>query len=128
MLIPDLVVPGCTIMNCNRGTNDDRLCSQSAINGLATNYLFHNSCGSPITTLWFLILFFLEKAQYEAAMANKYGSNWRAQYPNFDASVIYECVGRMTHGKLGISDEAALLTRKKLRQGREVHKHTCYVR
>ena len=73
--------------------------------------------------MW-LFLFILEKAQYEAAMSNKHGPNRRTEHPNFDASVIYECVGRMTHGKLGISDEAALLRRKKLRQGREVHKHT----
>ena len=54
----------------------------------------------------------MEKAQYEAAMANKYGSNWRAQYPNFDASVIYECVGRMPHGKLGIANEAIAIAEK----------------
>lgn len=83
------------------------------INGLATNYLFHNSCSSYVTKFCLLILFiFLEKAQYEAAMANKYGLNWRAEHPNFDVSVIYECVGRMPHGKLGIADEAISIAEK----------------
>ncbi|PUZ44250.1 hypothetical protein GQ55_8G074900 [Panicum hallii var. hallii] len=45
-------------------------------------------------------------------MANKYGPNWRAEHPNFDASIIYECVGRMPHGKLGIADEAISIAEK----------------
>ena len=61
--------------------------------------------------MW-LFLFILEKAQYEAAMSNKHGPNRRTEHPNFDASVIYECVGRMTHGKLGIVDEAISVAEK----------------
>ncbi|KAG2609584.1 hypothetical protein PVAP13_4KG051000, partial [Panicum virgatum] len=35
-----------------------------------------------------------------------------AEHPNFDASFIYECVGRMTHGKLGIVDESISVAEK----------------
>nr|CAB3480941.1 unnamed protein product [Digitaria exilis] len=67
------------------GTKDGCLCSQSA------------------TDKW---------AQYEEAMVNKYGPNWKAEHPNFDASVIFEYVGRMSHGKLGIADEAISIAEK----------------
>ncbi|CAM0149178.1 unnamed protein product [Urochloa decumbens] len=45
-------------------------------------------------------------------MEIKYGPNWRAEHPNFDASVIYEYVGRMPHGKLAIADEAISIVEK----------------
>ncbi|CAL5028583.1 unnamed protein product [Urochloa decumbens] len=67
------------------GIDDGRLCSQSA------------------TDKW---------ALYEEAMEIKYGPNWRAEHPNFDASVIYEYVGRMPHGKLAIADEAISIVEK----------------
>ena len=40
-------------------------------------------------------MFFLEKAQYEEGMEKKYGTNWKIEHPELDASVIYECAGRM---------------------------------
>ncbi|RLM49185.1 hypothetical protein C2845_PMPSC055679 [Panicum miliaceum] len=45
-------------------------------------------------------------------MANKYEPNWRAEHPNFDISVIYECMGRMPHGKLLVADEAISISEK----------------
>lgn len=55
---------------------------------------------------------FLEKAQYEEGMEKKYGTNWKIEHPDLDASVIYECVGRMPHGKLGIGDGAISIAEK----------------
>jgi hypothetical protein len=56
-------------------------------------------------------------------MEKKYGTNWKTEHPELDASVIYECVGRMPHGKLGIGDGAisvdekeAIKTRKRSAQ------------
>jgi hypothetical protein len=68
-------------------------------------------------------MFFWKKAQYEEGMEKKYGTNWKTEHPELDASVIYECVGRMPHGKLGIGDGAisvdekeAIKTRKRSAQ------------
>jgi hypothetical protein len=54
----------------------------------------------------------LEKAQYEEGMEKKYGVNWKIEHPELDAGVIYECAGRMPHGKLGIGDGAISVAEK----------------
>jgi len=68
-------------------------------------------------------MFFLAKAQYEEGMEKKYGTNWKIEHLELDASVIYESAGRMPHGKLGIGDGAigmaekeAIKTRKRSAQ------------
>ncbi|XP_066309183.1 uncharacterized protein [Miscanthus floridulus] len=45
-------------------------------------------------------------------MGKKYGTNWKIEHPELDASVIYECAGRMPHGKLGIGDGAISIAEK----------------
>ena len=73
MLTLDLVVLGCTIMNYTEGQMMIVFVAKALqINGLANNYLFNNSCNSPVTKMWLLLLF-LEKAQYEAVIVNKHG-------------------------------------------------------
>ena len=57
-------------------------------------------------------MFIFEKEQYEEGMENKYGPNWRVVHLELDGAVIYECVGRMPHGKLGIADGAISISEK----------------
>ena len=45
-------------------------------------------------------------------MENKYGPNWRVVHLELDGAVIYESVGRMPHGKLGIADGAISISEK----------------
>lgn len=112
MLTLDLVVLGCTIMNYILGQMMVVFVAKVLlINGLVKHYYLITT-GVPVTIVRFLLLFFMEKAQYEEAMENKYGPNWKVEHPNFDASVIYEYVGRMSHGKLGIADEAITIAEK----------------
>ncbi|KAG2620628.1 hypothetical protein PVAP13_3NG177400 [Panicum virgatum] len=56
-------------------------------------------------------------------METKYGPNWKAEHPNFDAAVIYDNVGRMPHGKLGLGDEAISISEKEVIKTRKRSAH-----
>ena len=46
----------------------------------------------------------------------KYSTNWKIEHPKLDASVIYECAGRMPHGAISITEKEGSKTRKKIAQ------------
>jgi len=69
------------------------------------------------------VFLFFKKAQYSEAMEMKYGPNWKSEHPNFDAAVIYDNVGRMPHGKLGLGDEAISISEKEAIKTRKRSAH-----
>ena len=75
------------------------------------DYLADSSCSCLVTDPQ-LFYVCLEKAQYEEGMEKKYGTNWKIEHPELNASVIYECAGRMPHDKLGIGDGAISIAEK----------------
>lgn len=38
-------------------------------------------------------------------MKNSHGENWEEEHPDLDGQIIYEAVGRVPHGRLGIANE-----------------------
>nr|XP_045086571.1 uncharacterized protein LOC123494665 [Aegilops tauschii subsp. strangulata] len=42
---------------------------------------------------------------FDKAMKNAHGENWEEEHPDLDGQIIYEAVGRMPHGRLGIANE-----------------------
>lgn len=42
---------------------------------------------------------------FDKAMTNAHGENWEEEHPDLDGQIIYEAVGRMPHGRLGIANE-----------------------